>query len=440
MIGFAIPWVFGIAVAAALAITALHLLSVRQPRTLLLPTARFIPERTARAVSRQAKPNDVALLLLRVIALLAAGAALAGARCGTRGAGVSSIIVIDRTLRADSSTLVSRVAAATSGGDLTNPLPPTVLWVHGVSDDPGVAIAAGIRESARQAQGNASLVQLSLTVVMPDVVRSRRGWDAWRSQWPARIRLVPAGRAVSDTTATAAMAARTVRVLRADMSPGMDAVDAAFASRGARAPQADAPDVIVHRANTAERTSGENGARVTVFWPVSGVPIGWRTAPGRDSVDAVVAEGLALVAPWVRTALPPETSDSLRAIAWWSDGVVAAVERTRGVSCVREVAIAVAERSDLLLSASADGLFRALRAPCGGRAVPAPREPLGTAGGVSGVPAAGAYAEASRFRALGATARRKQPAWLAAVLLALAAVALLAEQVVRRGFTGRAAS
>ena len=73
------PWLFGGALAAALAITALHFLSVRQPRVLLLPTARFVPERDARAVARQAKPSDLLLLLLRVIALLAAGAALAGA-------------------------------------------------------------------------------------------------------------------------------------------------------------------------------------------------------------------------------------------------------------------------------------------------------------------------------------------------------------------------
>ena len=78
MISFAMPWLFGGALAAALAITALHFLSVRQPRVLLLPTARFVPERDARAVARQAKPSDLLLLLLRVIALLAAGAAAAG--------------------------------------------------------------------------------------------------------------------------------------------------------------------------------------------------------------------------------------------------------------------------------------------------------------------------------------------------------------------------
>jgi len=147
-----------------------------------------------------------------------------------------------------------------------------------------------------------------------------------------------------------------------------------------------------------------------------------------DSVGAVAANGLALVAPWVRTALPPALSDSVRAIAWWSDGVPAAVERARGASCAREVAVVVAEGSDLLLSPAAEGLLRALRAPCGGIGVPAPREPSGNSGGLT----QSAYARASGFRDSGSGSRTTRPAWLATALLALAFVALLAEQVLRR--------
>ena len=63
---FAIPWIAGAAIAAAVAVTVLHLLSVRQPRVMRLPTARFIPARDARAVARQARPSDRWLLLLPV--------------------------------------------------------------------------------------------------------------------------------------------------------------------------------------------------------------------------------------------------------------------------------------------------------------------------------------------------------------------------------------
>ena len=435
MIGFAMPWVFAGALAAALAIMALHFLSVRQPRVLLLPTARFVPERDARAVARQAKPSDLPLLLLRVIALLSAGAALAGARCGERGARRSSIVVIDAAQRADSVALL-RAASAAPTDDVAAAEPPLVLWVKGVSDDPGVAITAAIREAARQAQANSSLSELSLAVVVPETVRSRRGWDAWRGQWPAAIRVVRSTSvAPADSTASVVPAFGTVRVVNTASGRGADVLEAAFASRGASAGRpsaADAAEVVVYRvaSDDVEQTG------VTVLWPVSGVPTGWRPAPAMDSVGAVAANGMALVAPWVRTALPPALSDSVRAIAWWSDGVAAAVERVRGASCMREVAIVVDGGSDLLLSPAADGLLRALRAPCGGIGVPAPREPSGNSGGA----ARSTYAPASGFRDGGSGSRTTRPAWLATALLALAFVALLAEHVVRRESTGMAAS
>jgi hypothetical protein len=432
MIGFAMPWVFGAALAAALTITALHFLSVRQPRAMLLPTARFIPERDARAVARQAKPSDLSLLLLRVIALLAAGAALAGARCGTPGTRRSSIVVIDAAQRADSAALL-RVARVEPAGDEAKAEPPLVLWVNGVADDPGVAIVAAIREAARQARANPSLAELSLTVIVPQTVRSRRGWDAWRGQWPAGIRVVRDGPPMfAGDSASAPPAFGTVRVVGTVGAGATDVVAAAFASRGALlrgallrgGAAAETADVVVDRATP----TGPARATVTVVWPASGVPAGWRVASPLDSVGAVAASGLAVVGPWVRTALPPALSDSVRAIAWWSDGVAAAVERGRGASCVREVAIVVAQGSDLLLSPAAEGLLRALRAPCGGIGVPAPREPSANSG--AAVPTA--FASASAFRDRDTGTQTTRPVWLATALLALAFVALLSEHIVRR--------
>lgn len=456
MISFALPWLFGVAMAAALGITALHFLSVRQPRVMLLPTARFVPEREARAVARQARPSDVALLLLRVLALLAAGAALAGARCGAPQTRLSTIIVIDEARRVDSAALVSRAVAAGGVRDVADAWSPTVLWVDGVANDPGVAIAAAIRESARQAQANASLAELSLAVVMPETVGSREGWDAWRSQWPARIHIVRSARAnVSTTGSRSQPRPGTVRVVHAPgavaTARGTDIVDAAFAARGsvgARGALGDSVDVVVFRSGTHDRgransananSANANSARVTILWPVSGVPAGWTAAPAQDSVSALVAAGTALVAPWLRTALPPALSDSVRALAWWSDGVAAAVERQRGPSCVREVAIAVPE-GDLLLSPAADGLMRALYAPCGGRGVAAPRDGPTSNSSQPGLAALSAYAPASRFRDGVASSRATRPAWLATALLALALVALLVEHVVRRASSASASA
>jgi hypothetical protein len=305
-----------------------------------------------------------------------------------------------------------------------------------VADDPGVAIAGAIRESARQAQANPSLAELSLTVALPERVRSRRGWDAWRGEWPAGIRVVRAAPPVlSGAPAPYPPAFGSVRIAGTAGAGRQDVVAAAFASRGAfprGGLAADTADVVVYRTTPA----GPARATVTVVWPASGVPAGWRVAPPMDSVGAVAAVGLAVVGPWVRTALPPTLSDSVRAIAWWSDGVAAAVERARGASCVREAAIVVAEGSDLLLSPAADGLLRALRAPCGGISVPAPREPSESAG--TAVPTA--YAPASRFRDSVTETNTTRPVWLATALLAIALVALLAEYVVRRESASAAAS
>jgi len=450
MIGFAIPWIFGVASAAAMAITALHFLSVRQPRVILLPTARFVPERDARAVARQAKPSDVPLLVLRVIALLAAGGALAGARCAESGATRSSILVLDQTLRADSAASVARAVtsgAAAGVAGASDAALPTVLWVNGVANDPGVAIVAAIRESAQQATMNPSLAALSLTVVMPQSVRSREGWDAWRGQWPASIRVLSSGSAAAaDTSAGLPTAPGRVWVVGArtvvEPARGLDVVEAAFALRGAIAARGSAVEdaaVVVQRGGAG----GGERAAVVVHWPVSGVPTGWSAAPAMDSVGAVTAAGVALVAPWVRTALPPVLSDSVWAIAWWSDGVAAAVERTRGTSCVREVALAVAEGSDVLLSPAADGLLRVLRVPCGERGIPAPRENTNASTRLPDVVApaanANAFASASRFREAGAMSRATRPQWLATALLALALVALLAEQIVRHESAATAA-
>ena len=211
---------------------------------------------------------------------------------------------------------------------------------------------------------------------------------------------------------------------------GVDVVEAAFAWRGAIAARGAGPDgegVVVRRTVT----SGAGPAAVVVEWPVNGVPSGWHVAPVMDSVGAVTSAGIALVAPWVRVALPPALSDSVRAIAWWSDGVAAAVERTRGTSCVREVALTVAKGSDLLLSPAADGVLRVLRAPCGGRGVSAPRDDANAFGTT--------YVPTSRFLDTSARSRATRPAWLATALLALALAALLAEHLVRREATRVAA-
>ncbi len=454
MIGFAIPWIFGAALAAALAITALHLLSVRTPRVVLLPTARFVPAREVRAVARQARPNDLLLLAVRVLALLAAGAALAGVRCGTTGARRVALVVADRGRQADSAALRARLVAAdrgasgaASGAASGDVAAPTLVWVAGLDDDPGRAIPAAIRAAAQAAQANPSLASVSLTVAMPASVRSRNGWDAWRAEWPAAIRVISATDTGRVTTAPAGAegdaGGGSDGGSDRDGGRDTDVVRAAFAAR--RWPVAAGRRVRVRLVRGAEAGAPSSAAGdVTVLWPVNGVPTGWRAVARADSVGALTAAGAVLVAPWRRTALSPPLSPGVVAIAWWGDGVPAAIERRDGdradgdradgdrgdrATCTREVAVAVPAGSDLLLAPSADGLLRALQAPCGGVRIPAPRE-------AASATSSRAFVPADHFREASVARRVTQPTWLGPLLLLVALAALLAEPWLRRDANG----
>src|SRR5687767_16026431 len=74
---FLTPFFLWGAIAAAAGIIALHFLVTKQPRASVLPTARFVPDSPATGTARDARPSDLLLMLLRVIVMLAAGAALA---------------------------------------------------------------------------------------------------------------------------------------------------------------------------------------------------------------------------------------------------------------------------------------------------------------------------------------------------------------------------
>ncbi|MBL0170658.1 MAG: hypothetical protein IPP90_07985 [Gemmatimonadaceae bacterium] len=115
MMTLGMPLVFTGAIAGALAITALHLLSVRRPPELWLPTARFLPERTVRAISRTRHPSDVWLLLLRIVALLLAGLAAAAPRW-QGGSGARVVLVVrDAGVTDDSLAMRAIVTSADTG-------------------------------------------------------------------------------------------------------------------------------------------------------------------------------------------------------------------------------------------------------------------------------------------------------------------------------------
>lgn len=420
MLSFATPWVIGAAMAAAALVGVLHLLSVRRPTALLLPTTRFVPGGEARAVARQPRPNDLLLLALRVAALLCAGMALAGVRWTSTQHATVRLVVAEPRQQRDSARW------------MTSPMADRVdfVWQDHLVDDPGIALVAATRAAAARAQREAGIERFALTVVLPPSARSLQGWDAWRSSWPGPVDVQS-----SDTLRTPRETWAPPPVFVQSGGRPDDVVAAAFAD----APPATVDDpaqqhvVRIDRGRDVDTVSPSPSVmtNVVVHWPQDGRPDGWEARTPPDTVGALVAMGQALVGPWMRTARVPEAwrADSrLVPVAWWSDGEVAAVERAVEDGCVRDVAIAVPDGSDLLRSASAAGVRRALTAPCGGPTVSTGRLTADRARLADTV-----LAPASAFRVEARAARGTEPWWLGPVLLGVAMLLLVAEWIVRRG-------
>src|SRR6185436_20867994 len=73
-----IPSAIAIAAGASLVAIALHFIARSRPVAEVFPTARFIPQRAIHARTRSLALTDVLLLLLRVLAIMLLGVAVAG--------------------------------------------------------------------------------------------------------------------------------------------------------------------------------------------------------------------------------------------------------------------------------------------------------------------------------------------------------------------------
>jgi len=120
----------------------------------------------------------------------------------------------------------------------------------------------------------------------------------------------------------------------------------------------------------ADSVWARQDGRVLVVWPlgVSGQPGSFSTGASLvartvyDTVGAVIAGDVVLVAPFARVAFPPVG----RVIARWVDGEPAATEVGKGAGCIRTVAVPVESRGDLVLRKSMRDFVAELGAPCGG--------------------------------------------------------------------------
>jgi hypothetical protein len=349
---------------ASAVVIALHLLAWRRPTPHALPTARFVPPSAVRAVSRAIRPTDLLLLLVRVLALLLAGLALARPVVASARAGAARVILMDASRRVASIAAVADSARVHAAGA------DAVAWVRvdsaartladsatGERSDVRGNLSAGLVVALREAlRLERTHARVDLVVISPFAAES---WDPAteriRDEWEGRVTPVRVAmrNAMRDSGAAPARASRLAAVLPSHDDP----IGAAFA---VALDDSSAVPRVTRDVLTAQDSAWARAGGVLVRWP---------RAIGAD--DERAGPPIAIVGDDVHSVAGHFARiDSVplpgQAILRWSTGAVAAAEIPLSAGCLRTVAIDVPASGDETLRPGFRHLVRALLAPCGG--------------------------------------------------------------------------
>jgi hypothetical protein len=345
---------------ASLVVVGLHFLVTRPPPLVAFPTTRFIPRTTIIVTSLARRPQDLLLLLLRVMALMLIGAAFARPVLVPRHRDVARIILADRGWSVGSiGELRDSLARVLRPGDRLVLVDSTVREIS----EAAAESLATIERVGAPASYSAALVtarriaailrleadSIDLVLVSP---LARESWDgatrSLRAGWPGRIRLVRVA-ARRDTLGARGISVRA----RPD-----DPLRSTLVLLGPVASQRERIMLVRDSLTAPDSTWAARGGALIV-WPAA-------IAPVRDSSSAVVGHAGAVVFSFERSRpMPVGVGD--RVLARWMDGAPAAVERVSGAGCVREVAIPVTPRGDFVLRPDFLRLVRELTGLCGGQ-------------------------------------------------------------------------
>jgi hypothetical protein len=426
---FVHPWALLAAAGAALVVMALHFIARRRPRAVPFPTARFVPARSVRAPSRSTRPTDLPLLLLRVLALLLAGAAFALPALEAERRPLARVVALDLSASGRSASAARDSAASyLRSGDLlvvfdsaARPIARDArdsLAELGASRAPGslsAALAAATRAASTLSERADSV---ELVLVSPLAAEE---WDAAtgaiRSLWRGGVHLVATERAADSS-------ARVGPRPSVEESSELEDDPVRVAAALMHDSTARAGVRIVRGApGAADSAWAREAGHVLVHWPAT-APDDWPRRESPDTVGAVVAGGAVLVADFARTVAPPAGGGLV--VARWLDGAPAATETTLGEGCLRDVAVSFPVRGDLALRESARRFISALAAPCGGARDLAP---LGESR--RAVLGGGEQRHHSRALTPGERSESRVTPWL----LSAAALLLLVELLLRRNRT-----
>lgn len=367
---FLAPIFFYLGLAVAASAVALHFIVTRQPTSSPLPTVRFVPTSSVRVTAVAPVPEDLLVLLIRVLTAILIGAALA------RPVLTPKTRPVVRVVMADVSRAVGNIAQ--SRDSVRALLGPRDLLV--VFDSAARVVGSGAVDSAsnlvrteREGRLSAALIvalraasairneadSIELAIVSPLRASEFDGsTQAIRALWPGRVRVVRVA-AIADSLVPRAglviHGAADDPLVLAATAAGIAASDSAGDS---------AVRLVRGVASSADIAWAADGRRTLVRWPTLDPPRGWIARARVDTAGAVIAGEAALVFPLERRWVLDSATHPTRVVARWVDGEPAAIDRAVGAGCIRDVAISVPPRGDLVLRPAFGRFLRALSAPC----------------------------------------------------------------------------
>jgi hypothetical protein len=364
---FIAPGFLFAALAVAAGIVALHFIVTRQPRAAILPTARFVPDSPATAIVRDARPNDLLLMLLRVLIVLAAGAALARPIVKPSRQPVGRVFLVDISRSpASAKQAIDSVRALYRDGDAILEFASTArtsrvqaldsIRLSNARGNLSAALIGSLREASEMRDRVDSIELVLVSPLMDEEYDAAT--DSIRKLWPGRARVIRTGARIDSVRSPSPIEVRTT---------AEDAllVSASLANKerglgGAR--------FVRNSGLTADDSSFiTSTGRPVVIWPSSERPPYAVPRAKPDVSGGVIADQARVVAVFNRRWIfPSDSLRSARVIARWVDGEPAAIETRIANGCIRSVAIPVMSAGDLVIRPEFVALVNAIAAPCGG--------------------------------------------------------------------------
>lgn len=363
---FLAPIFFYLGLGVAAGAVALHLIVTRQPTSSPLPTVRFVPTSSVRVTTVAPVPEDLLVLLVRVLTAILIGAALARPVLTPNRRPVARVVMADVSRAVGNIAQVRDSARALLGpGDVLVAFDSAARVVRSGAMDSASRLARTERDGRLSpaliaALRVASAIRneadsIELAIVSPLRASEVDGsTQAIRALWPGRVRVVRVAAGADSLAPHAGLA----------IHGGTDDPLTLAAEAAGIAASDSAVRVVRGAALAADSAWAAGGRRTLVRWPAADAPRGWVARARVDTVGAVIAGEAALVFPLERRWALDSATHPTRVAARWVDGQPAAIDRAVGAGCIRDVAIPVPAQGDLVLRRMFGRFLRALGAPC----------------------------------------------------------------------------